>query len=230
VGQVVAQPGPLAAAADTFTITFTGQGAHGARPQEARDPVVGMAALVLALQTIVARRVHPATPAVVTVATLRAGEALNVIPDRASCGGTLRSTDPDTRALLAREVEAIARGVAATHGLSADVQFQWGPPPIVNPEGPAAWARAAVERLLGPEGVVPLGITNMAGEDFAAYMERIPGCFLRVGARLHGEPVIAAHQPTFYAVDEALPVGAAVLAETARIASAALAREAGVTA
>jgi hippurate hydrolase len=86
-----------------------------------------------------------------------------------------------------------------------------------------------VERLLGPEAVVPLGITNMAGEDFAAYMERIPGCFLRVGARLEGEAVIAAHQPTFYAVDEALPVGAAVLAETARIASAALAREAGVT-
>ena len=230
VGQVVAQPGPLAAAADTFTITLMGEGAHGARPQESRDPVVGMAALVMALQTVVARRVHPATPAVVTVATLRAGEALNVIPDRASCGGTLRSTDPDTRALLAREVETIARGVAATHGLTADVQFQWGPPPIVNPEQPAAWARAAVERLLGPEAVVPLGITNMAGEDFAAYMERIPGCFLRVGARLEGEAVIAAHQPTFYAVDEALPVGAAVLAETARIASAALAREAGVTA
>jgi hippurate hydrolase len=71
---------------------------------------------------------------------------------------------------------------------------------------------------------VPLGITNMAGEDFAYYMERLPGCFMRFGARLPNEPVIAAHTPQFHAAEESLFVGAAVLAETARVASAALAR------
>ena len=223
VGEVVAQPGPLAAAADTFTIELVGRGAHGARPHESADPVVGAAALVTALQTIVARRVNPAVPAVVTVATLRAGTAPNVIAERATLGGTLRAVDSETRALLAAEVRRIADGIAAAHGLTAAVVIELGPPPIVNPERPAAWARAAAESLLGPSAVVPLGITNMGGEDFAYYMERIPGCFLRIGAREPGGAPIAAHTPRFHAAEASLFVGAAVLAETARLASAALA-------
>jgi len=223
VGEVVAQAGPLAAAADTFEIVLGGRGAHGARPHESADPIVGAAALVTALQTIVARRVNPATPAVVTVATMHAGTASNVIPERATLGGTLRAVDPDTRRLLADEVRRIADGIAAAHGLTATVSLGLGPPPIVNPERPTAWARQAVESVLGPAALVPLGITNMGGEDFAYYMERIPGCFLRVGAREPGGPATPAHTPQFHAAEESLFVGAAVLAETARIASAALA-------
>ena len=224
VGQVVAQAGPLAASADTFEIVLTGRGAHGARPHESDDPVVCAAAIITALQTIVARRVNPATPAVVTVATVHAGTALNVIPGHASLGGTLRAVDPDTRALLAAEVRRLAEGIASAHGLTASVTLTLGPPPIVNPERPAAWARQAVELLLGPDAVVPLGITNMAGEDFAYYMERIPGCFMRIGARLPDEPMIPAHTPQFHASEGSLFVGAAVLAEVARVASGELAR------
>jgi hippurate hydrolase len=223
VGQVVAQAGSLAASADTFEIALAGRGAHGARPHESADPVVCAAAIISALQTIVARRVNPATPAVVTVATVHAGSALNVIPESATLGGTLRAVDPDTRALLGTEVRRLAEGIAAAHGLTATVKLTLGPPPIVNPEQPASWARQAAESVLGPESIVPLGITNMAGEDFAYYMERIPGCFMRVGARLAGEPVIPAHTPQFFAAEESLFVGAAVLAESARVASAALA-------
>jgi amidohydrolase len=222
VGQVVAQAGSLAASADTFEIVIAGRGAHGARPHESADPIVCAAAIVGALQTIVSRRVNPATPAVVTVATIHAGSALNVIPDSATLGGTLRAVDPQTRELLATEVRRIAEGVAAAHGLAATVELTLGPPPIVNPELPSTWARRAVEAVLGSEAVVPLGITNMAGEDFAYYMERIPGCFMRVGARMPGEPVIPAHTPQFHAAEESLFVGAAVLAEAARIASAEL--------
>jgi amidohydrolase len=224
VGQVVAQPGSLAASADTFEVALAGRGAHGARPHESADPVVCAAAIISALQTIVARRVNPATPAVVTVATVHAGSALNVIPESATLGGTLRAVDPDTRALLGAEVRRLAEGIAAAHGLTATVKLTLGPPPIVNPERPAAWARQAAESVLGASSVVPLGITNMAGEDFAYYMERIPGCFMRVGARMAGEPVIPAHTPQFYAAEESLFVGAAVLAETARVASMALAQ------
>lgn len=222
VGQVVAQSGSLAASADTFEIALAGRGAHGARPHESADPIVGAAAIISALQTIVARRVDPAIPAVVTVATMHAGSALNVIPDRATLGGTLRAVDPQTRALLAALVRTLAEGIADAHGLTATVTLTLGPPPIVNPERPAEWARQAVESLLGAEAAVPLGITNMAGEDFAHYMERIPGCFMRVGARLAGEAVIPAHTPQFHAAEESIFVGAAVLAETARVASAAL--------
>jgi hippurate hydrolase len=222
VGQVVAQAGSLAASADTFEIMITGRGAHGARPHESADPIVCAAAIVGAFQTIVARRVNPATPAVVTVATIHAGSALNVIPDSATLGGTLRAVDPQTRQLLATEVRQLSEGIATAYGLKATVKLVLGPPPIVNPEIPSAWARQAVESLLGAEAVVPLGITNMAGEDFAYYMERMPGCFMRIGARMPGEPVIPAHTPQFHAAEESLFVGAAVLAETARIASAEL--------
>ncbi len=223
VGEVVAQSGPLAAAADSFEIQLFGHGAHGARPHESSDPIIGAGALIGALQTVVSRRLDPSIPAVLTVATLHAGTAPNVIPDRAIIGGTLRSVDTVTRTLLATELRRIAEGVAATHGLNAKVTITLGPPPIVNPEAPVKWAREAVTSLLGPGSLKPLGITNMAGEDFAYYMERIPGCFLRIGAREPDGHIVAAHTPEFYAAEESLFVGAAVLAETARIASRSLA-------
>lgn len=226
VGQVVAQAGPLAAAADTFSITLHGRGAHGARPHEANDPVLGAAMLIAALQSVVARRVNPSTAAVLTVATMSAGTAPNVIPESATIGGTLRSTDPSTRRLLADELERIANGIASAHGLTAHVQLERGTPPIVNPERTSSWAREAATELLGADNVVPLGMTNMGGEDFACYMERIPGAFLRIGAREPGGDVTAAHTPRFIAADGSLLIGAAVLAETARIASAAIAAEA----
>jgi len=222
VGQVVAQPGSLAAAADTFRIVLHGRGAHGARPHESADPVLGAGLLIAALQGVVARRVNPSTPAVLTVATMEAGTASNVIPESATLGGTLRATDPATRTLLADELRRIAEGIALAQGLRAEVTIELGPPPIVNPEVPASWARAAAEGLVGRDGVVPLGITNMGGEDFAYYMERIPGAFLRIGAREAGGDPTPAHTPRFVAADGSLFVGAAVLAETARVASAAL--------
>ena len=223
VGQVVAEAGPLAAAADVFEIELTGRGGHGARPHEGADPIVGAGALVGALQTIVSRRLDPARAAVVTVGTIRAGSAPNVIPDRALLQGTLRSVDPDTRQALHEELRRIAGGVAATYGLTARVTIDLGPPPIVNPAETAAWARTATVMLLGQHALVPLGALNMGGEDFAQYMERMPGCFLRIGAREEGGERIPAHSGRFYAAEESLFVGAAVLAETARVASNALA-------
>jgi len=222
VGQVVAQAGPLAASADTFTITLRGAGAHAARPHEGVDPIVGAGALVGALQTLVARRVNPSVPAVVTVGTVHAGTAPNVIPDCATLSGTLRAVDPDTRALLQRELRRVAEGVAAAHGLTADVALDIGPPPLVNPSQPADWARRAAERVLGEGAAVPLGPLNLAAEDFACYLEQMPGCFLRIGAREAGGTAIPAHSPRFYAAPESIFVGAAVLAETARVASAEL--------
>ncbi len=225
VGQVVAQAGPLAASADVFAIELRGKGAHGARPHEAHDPIVCLAAIVTALQTIVSRRVNPATPAVVSVGTINSGTAANVIPERARLTGTLRATDPATRALLQQEVRDIATSIAHAHRVEADVSFSSGVPPVVNDARAAGIAAAAAASTVGEQNVVPLGITNMAAEDFAFYLERMPGCFLRIGARREGEPVIAAHSSHFDVAEEAIMVGARVLAECARRASAALAQE-----
>ncbi|MEO7085382.1 MAG: amidohydrolase [Gemmatimonadaceae bacterium] len=227
VGNVVAQGGPLAASADTFSIELIGRGAHAARPHESADPIVGIAALINALQTIVSRRVNPASPAVVTIGTVHAGTASNVIPDRATITGTLRATDAPTRTLLKTEVARIATHVAEAMGLSAVVSMGDGVGPVVNTEREAGWAAAAARAVLGDGSVVPLGITNMAAEDFASYLEHVPGCFLRIGARREGERMIPAHSPDFDVAEDAIMVGAAVLAEAARRASQALSMSKG---
>jgi len=222
VGQVVADEGPLAASADTFEIELVGAGAHGARPHEARDPIVALASIVSALQTIVARRLNPATPGVVTIGTVHAGSAPNIIPERAHLTGTVRAVEPKSRDLMLGEVKRISEAIASGMGVEARVTLDRGTPPIVNPPGATSWARTAATTVLGAENVVPLGFLNLAGEDFAHYMERVPGCFLRIGACEPNGPVIPAHAPKFYAAEESIFVGAAVLAECARVASHAL--------
>jgi hippurate hydrolase len=224
VGQIVADDGPLAASADTFEIELVGKGAHGARPHESADPIVGAAALISALQTIVARRIDPAAAAVVTVGSIHAGTAPNIIPERAVLTGTLRATTPETRAAIGTEVRRIAESVAESYRLTARATVNLGTPPIVNPPNAARWARQAAAAVLGEAAVVPFGVTNMGGEDFAFYLERIPGCFKRIGAREEGGERLAAHSPRFTAAEESIFVGAAVLAEAARVASAALGR------
>jgi len=224
VGQVVADEGAVAAAADMFEIELVGKGAHGARPQEGNDPVVGMAALISTLQTIVSRRLDPGKAGVITVGTVRAGSAPNIIPETAMLMGTIRSFDPETRNLLHSEVKNIANSIAETFRLKCNIKSEYGTPPINNPAEPINWARQAVSALLGKEALVPFDMLNMGGEDFACYMEKIPGCFIRIGAREPGGEIIPAHSSKFHAAEESIFVGAAVLAETARVASTALSR------
>jgi len=222
VGEVIAEAGPLAASADSYTIELHGRGAHGARPHEANDPVVAAAAVIMALQTIVSRRIDPSRPAVCTVGSIHAGVADNVIPETATMTGTLRAMDAPTRARLASELTRLATEVAMAHRVQAVVTIGHGTPPIVNPPREAAWARQATVAVLGDGAVVPFGITNMGGEDFAFYLERMPGCFLRFGARGPDEPQTAAHSPMFDVAEGTILVGSVVLASCARTASRAL--------
>jgi hippurate hydrolase len=218
VGQVVADAGPLAASADAFEVVVAGRGAHAARPHESRDPIVAAAAMVGALQQVVSRGVDPSDTAVLTVATIHAGTASNVIPERAELTGTLRAVRPATRRRLRDELERVVAGVVAAHGVSAAVTFKDDTPPVINDAAAAELARRAATGLLGAGAVVPLGFLNMASEDFAHYLERIPGCFLRIGAREPGGEATPAHNPRFVPAEEAIFVGAAVLAESARVA------------
>jgi hippurate hydrolase len=222
VGEVVATPGPLAASTDTFDITFRGRGGHGARPQDTLDPVVGMAAFVCDVQTIVSRRLDPALPGVVTVGMLNAGSAPNVIPEVAHCSGTIRATTPGTRALLCEELERLAHAVAAAHRLTAEVTLREGTPPLMNGAPAAHWAQEAVAQLLGAGAIKSLPVANMGGEDFAFYTEQLEGCFMRIGTWSEGRSRAGVHTPRFDPDEQALFVASAVLAECARRASAAL--------
>ena len=217
VGQVVADAGPLAAASDSFEIEVTGHGAHAARPHEARDPIVAAAAIVTGIQTIVARRLNPATPGVVTVGQITAGTAANVIPDRATMRGTIRAVDVPSRTVMQEELRRLAESIGAAHGVTARVTVLDGTPPLINAERATSFAREAIARTMGAEAAVPLGTVNLAAEDFAFYLDKMPGCFMRIGAREAGGEFIAAHSPRFHASEDAIAIGAAVLAECARV-------------
>jgi amidohydrolase len=221
VGTVVADPGPIAGSTDEFRIDVVGRGGHGARPHETHDPIVAAAGIVVALQAIVARRLAPGEPGVVTVGTMHAGTASNVIPDRVTMTGTLRAVRPETRSVLQREVTQTAEAVAAAHNVDAHVVVTPGTPPLINAPDAIAWARDAVVALLGPGALVSLPYPNLGGEDFAFYLERMPGCFLRIGAG-GPEERAAAHTSRFLPDEGAIAVGAAVLAATARAAARAL--------
>jgi hippurate hydrolase len=222
VGKIMVDEGPIGASADEFSIMLRGRGAHGARPHQSNDPIIGMAALINALQTVISRRKNPARPGVISIGTVRAGSATNIIPDKVELTGTLRATDHGTRELLQGELRRTANKIAAVYRLKAETSFLEGSPPLINSALPTQWASRAVVALLGEKALVHQESPSMGGEDFAAYLEKIPGCYLRVGAREPGGKNIAAHTPHYYAAAECIFIGGAVLAETARFASEAL--------
>lgn len=222
VGEVVVQPGPVAASADFFEVRLRGSGSHAAKPHEARDPVPAAGSLVSALYSLTPRRLHPGQSGVVSVTVLRAGEAENVVPEEAVVRGTIRATEPEARSLLGEEVARIAESVARTHRVDAEVEVRAGVPPALNSPEAAEWARAAVAELLGAEAAVTLDRPMMTGEDFAFYLREFPGCFVRVGARepaAEPDPDAGTHTPRFEPAEESLFVGAAVLAGAARRAA-----------
>lgn len=223
VGEFVADAGPLAASTDTFEVDFRGSGGHGARPQDTKDPVVGMAAFVCDVQTVVSRRLDPAIPGVISVGILKAGGAPNVIPETSHCAGTIRATTPEVRAMLAEELTRLAHSVAATHQLTAKVSLKEGTPPLLNPERGAGWAQDTVRELLGKSALRHLIRANMGGEDFAFYLEKMDGCFLRVGTYRDGRSKAGVHNSKFDPDEETIFLAGAVLAECARKASADLA-------
>lgn len=221
VGEIVADAGPLAASTDTFEIVFHGRGGHGARPQDTLDPVVGLGAFIGTVQTIVSRRLDPSLPGVISVGTVHAGSAANVIPETASCRGTVRATTTASRLLLAEELERMAHAVATAYRLTATVTLHEGTPPLLNSPRGAEWAQRSARMLLGDASVRSLAGANMGGEDFAYYLERMDGCFMRVGTWREGRSRAGVHTPRFDPDEDALFVGAALLAACARTASAA---------
>jgi len=211
-GQVATRPGPVLAGANSFTITVEGRGGHASRPHTAVDPVVAAAHVVTALQTLVSRETPPDRAAVVTLGSLQAGTAANIIPDRAVIRGTIRAYDADLMQDLERRLEETAGGVASALRASADVKFHMHYPPTVNDPAMAELLSGAGRTALGPDAV---GVVDpvMAAEDFSFVLERVPGAMLSLGVRGPGwdepRPV---HTARFDVDESALPVGVACMA------------------
>lgn len=223
VGELAVAEGPVNASADGFRIEVTGQGGHGARPHQGVDAVVVGSLLVAALQTVVAREVDPSQPAVLTVGSFHAGTAGNVLAGRATLRGTLRAHDPAVRAQLREALRRVAAGVASQQRAQIEVVLEQGSPPVVNPPGPTALARAAAAAVVGADRVLPLRAVNMGGEDFGFLAARLPACYVRIGCRVPEAPAHPAHSGAFLVDERALAVGAAWFAAVARHAGRALA-------
>ncbi len=174
-------PGPIYSSSDTAVITIEGKGGHGAMPHTTVDPVVVAAHLILALQTLVSREVDPNDMAVVTVGSVHAGQAPNVIPNTAELKLTIRARRPEVRALLRDRITAMAQAQAAVHGATAKVDYQWKMPPCVNDAGATAFAQEVALRTMGERALIPNMAPLQASDDFAFMLNEVPGSYFIVG-------------------------------------------------
>jgi amidohydrolase len=215
VGTIGIVPGPVNASADELYVDVRGVGGHGAYPHSAVDAIPASAAVVLALQNVVAREIDPLASAVVTIGTISGGYRNNVIADEVKMSGTLRAHDPAVRDALEERVRRIIAGVAAAYNVDAEVQVVRGYPPVVNDE---PLAQRFTEYVRANSSLrVERPQPTMGGEDFAYFAQRVPGLLIRLGVRSESSGAVhPAHSPLFRIDEDALPVGVATLVLFAR--------------
>jgi hippurate hydrolase len=216
VGEVMVASGTITAQSDGFTIRVKGRGGHGARPHEAVDAVVVVGLLIMAVQTLVSREINPAHPSVVTIGKVEAGSAGNVIAEDATLYGSIRTTEPAVRKQIIQGLQRIAKAVGDLHNASVQVEIREGYPPVINTAKEAEIARRAVLKSLGEEGLVAMDQPSMGSEDFSYYLLRVPGCYVRFGARREGWENIPLHSPSFDFDEAAMKVGAAFFDQVVR--------------
>jgi amidohydrolase len=203
VGTFAIRPGPIMAAADRIWIEVEGVGGHAARPHKSVDTVLVGAAIVNALQQIVARNVDPLDSAVVSITLFQAGFTDNVIPQHALLRGTCRSLKTEVRDLLERRVTEVAQGVALMHGARANVRYQRDYPVVVNDPVATDFAISVARDVVGEGRVEPSVTPVMGGEDFAFMLQERPGAFIFMG---NGDTANL-HHPAYDFNDRAIPFG-----------------------
>ncbi|MDH5539915.1 MAG: M20 family metallopeptidase [Rhizobacter sp.] len=198
--------GPFMSASDTARITLRGRGGHAARPHLAVDPVMMAGSLIMALQTVVSRNIDPTQTAVVTIGTVHAGIAANVIPESATLELSIRSFDANVRERLEQRITELVSAHVLGYGGMVEIDYQRGYPVLVNSEAETEFARQVALELVGDDRVVaPFGPVT-GSEDFAYYLQHKPGCFLRIG---NGEGSPMLHNARYDFDDANLTVGAA---------------------
>jgi amidohydrolase len=183
VDEIAVVEGPQLACSDRWRVTFRGEGTHGAKPHLGRDAVTASAHFLTALHTIVARRVDPLQPAVVSACAMSGGsfEALNVIPDEVEIGGTARAYDAATRDLIEMELGELAANVARSFGVMARLRYTRGVPPVINAPSATALALRAARRVFSAAKVHDRFPPSTAGDDFAVFAEHAPGAYVWLG-------------------------------------------------
>lgn len=212
VGTFIVVPGCCMASYDRFVLKVRGVGCHGSTPEKGVDPITIASHIVISLQEVIAREIAAPKPAVLTVGKIEGGFAYNVIPNEVSIEGTIRAFEDDVRQYLAKRIGEISSSVAATFRGSCDYEMDWGAPPVVNNDDMAKLAGEAAKRVLGAEHVITsVPAPNMAGEDFAYYLEQRPGAFMFLSSSNPAKNTnIPHHNPKFDVDEDVLHMGSAV--------------------
>ncbi|MBK9127355.1 MAG: amidohydrolase [Phycisphaerales bacterium] len=216
VGTLGTRAGVFMASTDELDIVIRGRGGHAAMPQQCVDPIVAASQVVVALQSITSRSIAMTDSAVVSITQFNGGTASNIIPEEVRLAGTVRTLSEATRAAVLRRLREIVEGVARAHGAEARVEVGAGYPALVNDAAAVESALRAARGLgIASESILQLAAQG-GGEDFAYYARRVPSAFVFLGARNEAKGcVFAHHHPRFNIDEDALPLGAALLAALA---------------
>lgn len=211
-GTFIITPGSSMASFDRFVVHVKGAGCHGSTPEKGVDPVNIAAHVILAIQAINAREFNACVPIVVTIGSIHGGSQYNIIPGEVTIEGTIRALEEDVRQTVARRIGEIAAATASAFGGTAELEMDWGAPPVVNDDALAAFAADAAKEVLGEDMVITqVPHPNMGGEDFAYYLEKVPGVFMFLSSAnpaLHTD--VAHHNPKFNVDESVLWEGPAV--------------------
>jgi hippurate hydrolase len=209
VGQFAIRPGAMMAAADRFTINIEGKGGHAARPHDCIDPVIVSAHVITALQTVASRSADPLDSVVVSVCTVKAGDAFNVIPQTAMLLGTVRTLSPEVRDLAETRIRAIVENVCAAFGAKAEVDYDRGYPVTMNDPDKTEFMANVARAVAGEDAIDTTILPLMGAEDFSYMLEQRPGAYIFLG---NGDTA-GVHHPAYDFNDEASPYGVSLWAK-----------------
>ena len=217
LGRVGVRAGAVFASADTLEMIVHGKGGHAAMPHGAVDPIVIAAYITTTLQTLISRETSPFSPAVITIASIHAGSAFNIIPEQAIIKGTMRAFSNDQREYLLRRIQEVAQGVATAMGGSCTVNWFDGCPPCINDPAMTEVVHKAAVATVGAQAVDESEeVMTTGSDDMACFLNAIPGCYFIVGA--HNEAKEAKyphHHPRFNIDEDSLPIAVEVLTRAA---------------
>ena len=207
-GVVETRPGTLNASTDGVRLTINGRGGHGAYPESGADAIVCAAQIITALQTLVSRNLSPLSSAVLSLGMIEGGTAGNIICDKVSIKGTLRTANSEIRAMMTKRIHEVAEGIALSMGCTAEVSITPGYAALVNDVNEAARIRRVAARLFGEANSVEKPEPSMGGEDFSFFSDCAPGAFFHIGCTPRGHlPAPALHSKDFYLDENCLTIG-----------------------
>jgi amidohydrolase len=213
VGKIGIMEGPSMAQADSFDVTIKGVSGHGARPHDGIDAIVVAAQVIQALQTIASRKIDPVQPVVVSVGKIDGGTKRNIICDRVTLEGTSRSLNKEVAKRIPSLLKEIISGVTKSAGASFEFKYSPGYPVLINHPQATELARCTIGRMFGRQAIFEIKKPLMGAEDFAFYLEKVPGSFLRLGIKNPKKKAIYPwHHPQFNIDEDAIKIGASLLA------------------